>query len=183
MLGSPDGASGKEYACQFGRRGFDSWVGKIPWRRIEQLTPVFLAGESHGRGSLVGCSPWRHQESDTTEWLHFHFSHSYTGEGNGNPLQYSWLENPMDGGAWWATVPGVVKSQTRLNMHARKFHTCLSLHISVSLSITGCVSTWIPFFLCVFVYLTLQVSSLCSFISQMIPIFFFCGGGAVGNLG
>ena len=105
------------------------------------------------------------------------------GGGNGNPLQYSWLENPLDRGAWRATVPGVVKSQTRLNMHARKFHTCLSLHISVSLSITGCVSTWIPFFLCVFVYLTLQVSSLCSFISQMIPIFFFCGGGAVGNLG
>ena len=38
-----------------------------------------------------------------------------SGQGNGNPLQYSWLENPMDGGAWWATVHGVAKSQTRLN--------------------------------------------------------------------
>ena len=57
-------------------------------------TPVFLPGKSHGRRSLVGCSPWGHEESDTTEWLHFHFSLSCTGEGNGNPLQCSCLENP-----------------------------------------------------------------------------------------
>ena len=49
-----------------------------------------------------------------TERLHFHFSHSCTGEGNGNPLQYSCLENPMDRGAWWAAVYGVTQSQTRL---------------------------------------------------------------------
>ena len=42
-----------------------------------------------------------HEESDTTERLHFHFSPSCIGEGNGNPLQYSCLENPRDGGAWW----------------------------------------------------------------------------------
>ena len=53
-------------------------------------------------------------ESDTTEWLHFHFSLSCTGEGNGNPLQCSCLENPRDGGAWWAAVYGVAQSQTRL---------------------------------------------------------------------
>ena len=47
-----------------------------------------------------GFSPWGREESDTTERLHFHFSLSCTGEGNGNPLQYSCLENPMDGGAW-----------------------------------------------------------------------------------
>ena len=50
---------------------------------------------------LVGCSPWGRQESDTTERLHFHFSLSCIGEGNGNPLQCSCLENPRDGGAWW----------------------------------------------------------------------------------
>ena len=54
--------------------------------------------------SLVGCSPWGHKESNKTEWLHFHFSLSCIGEGNGNPLQCSRLENPRDGGAWWAAV-------------------------------------------------------------------------------
>ena len=73
---------------------------------------VVLPGESHGRRSLVGCSPcWG---SDTTEWLHFHFSLSCIGEGNGNPFQCSCLENPRDGGAWWAAVYGVAQSRTRL---------------------------------------------------------------------
>ena len=53
-------------------------------------------------------------ESDTTERLHFHFSLSCIGEGNGNPLQCSYLENPRDGGAWWAAIYGVAQSQTRL---------------------------------------------------------------------
>ena len=55
-----------------------------------------LAWKIHGRGSLVGCSPWGRYESDTTEQLYFHFSLSCTGEGNGNPLQCSCLENPRD---------------------------------------------------------------------------------------
>jgi len=53
-------------------------------------------------------------ESDTTERLHFHFSLSCIGEGNGNPLQCSCLENPRDGGAWWAAICGVTQSRTRL---------------------------------------------------------------------
>ena len=73
---------------------------------------VLLTGKSHGRRSLVGCSPWGRYESGTTERLHFLFSLSFIGEGNGTPLQYSCLENPMDRGAWWAAVHGVVKSQT-----------------------------------------------------------------------
>ena len=64
--------------------------------------------------SLVGCSPWGHYESDTTEQLHFHFSLWCIGGGNGNPLQCSCLENPRDGGAWWAAVYGVAQSRTRL---------------------------------------------------------------------
>ena len=55
------------------RFGFDPWVGKIPWRRKWQPTPVFLPGESHGQRSLVGYSPQGCKESKTTEWLHFHF--------------------------------------------------------------------------------------------------------------
>ena len=84
------------------------------WRRQWQPTPVFLPGKSNGQRSLVGCSPWGCEESDTTEWLHFHFSLSCIGEGNGNPLQCSCLENPRDGGAWWAAVYGVAQSWTRL---------------------------------------------------------------------
>ena len=77
-------------------------------------TPVLLPGKSHGRRSLESCSPWGHKESDTTEKLHFHFSLSCIGEGNGTPLQCYCLENPRDGGAWWAAVYGVVQSRTRL---------------------------------------------------------------------
>ena len=77
------------------------------WRRQWHPTPVLLPRKSHGRRSLVGCSPWGHKESDMTEWLHFHFSLSCIGERNGNPLQCSCLENPRDGGAWWAAVYGV----------------------------------------------------------------------------
>ena len=77
-------------------------------------TPALLPGKSHGQRSLVGYSPWGREESDTPEQLHFHFSLSCIGEGNGNPLQYSCLEHPMDRGAWWATVHGVAKSQTGL---------------------------------------------------------------------
>ena len=68
---------------------------KIPW--MEE------PGGLQSMGSL---------ELDTTERLHFHFSLSYTAEGNGNPLQCSCLENPRDGGAWWAAIYGVAQSQT-----------------------------------------------------------------------
>ena len=83
-------------------------------RRQWQPTPVLLPGKSHGWRSLVGCSPWGREESDTTERLHFHFSLSCIGEGNGNPLQCSCLENPRDGGVWWAAVYGILQSRTRL---------------------------------------------------------------------
>ena len=77
-------------------------------------TSVLLPGKSNGRRSLVGCTPWGRKESDTTERLHFHFSLSCIGEGNGNPLQCSCLENPRDGGAWWAAIYGVTQNWTRL---------------------------------------------------------------------
>ena len=61
-----------------------------------------------------GLQSWGRQESGTTERLHFHFSLSCIGEGNGSPLQCSCLENPRDGGAWWAAVHGVAQSRTQL---------------------------------------------------------------------
>ena len=61
-----DGSNGKESACNVGDL-VDSWVGKIPWRRAWQPTPVFLPGASHGQRNLVSCSQWGRKESDTTE--------------------------------------------------------------------------------------------------------------------
>ena len=96
------------------------------WRRKWQPTPVFLPGESQGWRNLVGYSPWVAQNwtrlSDFTSFISL-TSYFITGEGNGNPLQYSCLENPMDRGAWWAMVHGVAESQTRLrwlSTHAHK---------------------------------------------------------------
>ena len=66
----------------------------------------------------MGCSPWGLEESDTTGRLHFHFSLSCIGEGNGNPLQCSCLENPRNSGVWWAAVYGVAQSQTRLKQRS-----------------------------------------------------------------
>ena len=83
-------------------------------RRRWRPTPVLLPGKSHGWRSLVGCSPWGCEESDTTERLHFHFSLSCIGEGNGNPLQCSCLENPGDGRTWWAAIYGVAQRRTWL---------------------------------------------------------------------
>ena len=83
-------------------------------RRQRKPTPVLLPGRFHGQRSLVGCSPWGCEESDMTEWLHFPFWLSCIGEGNGDPLQCSCLENPRDGGAWWAAVYAVAQSQTQL---------------------------------------------------------------------
>ena len=81
-------------------------------KKAMATTPVLLHGKSHGQRSLVGCSPWAREESDMTEQLHFHFSFPCIGEGNGNPLQYSFLENPRDGGDWWAAVYGVAQGRT-----------------------------------------------------------------------
>jgi len=100
-------------------------------RRQWHSTPVLLPGKSHGRRSLAGCRPWGLEESDTTERLHFHFSLSCIGEGNGNPPQYSCLENSMDRGAGWATVCGAIKNWTRLSEHS----CCCQVASVVSVSV------------------------------------------------
>ena len=99
-------------------------------RRQWHPTPVLLPRKSHGQRSLVGCSPWGHEESDMTERLHFHFSLSCIGERNGNPLQCSCLENPREGRTRWAAVYGVPQSQTQLKW----------LSSSSSIGITGILS-------------------------------------------
>ena len=90
----------------------------MPWLGEGNGNPlqwVLSPGKSHGLSSLVGCTVHGVSRSrDTAERLHFHFSLSCVGEGNGNPFQCSCLENPRDGGAWWAAVHGVAQSETRL---------------------------------------------------------------------
>ena len=93
---------------------FVCWGRFLLWRRQWHRTPVLLPGKSHGRRSLLGCSPWGREDLDMTERLHFHLSLSHIGEGNGNPLQCSCLENPRDREASWAAVYGVAQSRTRL---------------------------------------------------------------------
>ena len=75
ILGFLCGTSGKDSTCHCRRHErceFDPWVGKIPWRRVWQPTPVLLPGKFHGQRSLVGYSLWGHKELDVTEWLSPH---------------------------------------------------------------------------------------------------------------
>ena len=128
-------------------RGWDGWMASLThwtwvwvgsgswwWTGRWHPTPVLLPGKSHGRRNLVGYSPWGWEESDTTEWLHFHFSLSCIGEGNGNPLQCSCLENPGDGVAWWASVCGLPAMGSRRVRHdwsdlaAAAFKSCEPLY-------------------------------------------------------
>ena len=132
------------------------------WRRRWQPTPVLLPGKSHGRRSLVGCSPWDRWGLDTTEQLHFHFSLWCIGEGNGNPLQCPCLENPRDGGAWWAAVYGVAQNQTRLKRLGSSSSMCIYMYIymcvykyiyvyvHVCMSICMCVCVCVC--VCVYIY-------------------------------
>ena len=93
-------------------------VYSLPQLWVISCPPTFWLPSEETK-PLISVSTQKYQsmgwlESDTTERLHFHFSLSCIGEGNGNPLQCSCLETPRDGGAWWAAVYGVAQSRTRL---------------------------------------------------------------------
>ena len=94
--------------------------------------------------SLVGCSPWGLEELDTTEWLHFHFSLPCIGEGNGNPLQCSCLENSRDSGAWWAAVYGVTRSRARLKQLSSGSSSSRAFQrlYTASLTASDTLNTW-----------------------------------------
>ena len=100
-------------------------------RRQWQPTPVLLPGKYHGGSNLVGCSPWGPEESDTAEQLHFHFSLSRIGEGNGKPLQCSCLENPRD---------GVTQSRTRLKQFSSSMWYYIINLVLLGLSFLLCKS-------------------------------------------
>ena len=120
------------FSCQF----------KFIFERQWHPTPVLLPGKSHGWRSLVGCSPWGRTESDTTERLPFHFSLSCIGEGNGNPLKCSCLENPRDGGAGWASVYGVAQSRTRLKRRSSSSSSSSKVFILVTVLFNSRISIW-----------------------------------------
>ena len=104
--------TGNAYACFLGAGWIavpSSWTEKAMVPHSSTLAWKIPRTEEPGRLQSMGLL-----ESDTTERLHFHFSLSCIGEGNGNPLQCSWLENPRDRRAWWAAVYGVAQSRTRL---------------------------------------------------------------------
>ena len=186
-------ASGKESTCQCRRHkkhGFNPWVGKIPWRRKWQHTPIFLPGKFHGQRRLVGYSPWvaesdmperlstgRHRTTrevprvvgfdeavvggawegrvtligfpggfnlpanagDTRDIDSIPGSRRFSGGRNGNPFQYSCLENSMDRGAWRATVHGVTKGWICLSVYTHT-HTHTLTH-TVTLM---CSKNWKP---------------------------------------
>ena len=84
------------------------------------------------------------KSQDTTERLHFHFSLSCIGEGNGNPLQCSCLENPRYGGAWWAAVPGVTQSWTRLKWLSSSRSRTVWVSVSYKWTQNTPLSDWRP---------------------------------------
>ena len=109
------------------------------WRRKWQPTPVFLPGESQGRRSLVGCSPWDLEELDTTERLHFHFSLSCIGEEMAtHSIVLVWRIS--DGGAWWAANYGIAQSRTRLTWLSSSSSSSLLFCLCLSTASLGCVS-------------------------------------------
>ena len=136
-------------------------------RRQWQPTPVLLPGKSQGRRSLVGYSQWGREESDTTKRLRFHFSLSCTGEGNGNPLQCSCLENPRDGGAWWAAVYGVAQGQTRLKWLGSSSHNSVFCLVFYSLTLLLLFYFWRGLLHCSSVMVWVQ-----SLANQLMPFFF-----------
>ena len=136
-------------------------VGSIQIRRRQwHPTPVLLPGKSHGRRNLVGCSPWGREESDTAERLQFHFSLLCIGEGNGNPLQCSCLENPRD---------GVTQSWTRLKWLSSSSSSIQITSISISLHL----SLFLYLFIDLSVYLLIYHPSIYYFsinLSTYLPV-------------
>ena len=123
LVGLPRWLSNKVSACQCRRCGFDPWVGKIPWRRKWQPTPVFSPGKSHGRRSLAGYSPWDHTKSDIIEWLNNNRGH--------RAIQREWREGK---GRWRRNRTGrplsLLQIHRKTNWTLNKFHKTTSDYAS-----------------------------------------------------
>ena len=119
--GFQGGSSGTESTYQCRRQGFDPWVGKIPWRRAWQPTPVFWPGNPQGQGSLVGCSPWGCKGSDTTEQLN-----------SNNRGSRDWDVDTFDGGHQPTTCSQAVSSGVECRVLAPSHHTGAGLEPALS---------------------------------------------------
>ena len=127
ILKDPD--AGKDWKLEEKGTTEDEMVGwhhRLYGHEFEQALRV-----DDGQGSLACCSPWDHKESDMTVRLNllrtYRLPRWLNREGNGTPLQYSCLENPMNGGAWWAAVHGVAQSRTwlkRLSSSSSRWLKC-----------------------------------------------------------
>ena len=111
----------------------------------------------------------RSQELDTNERLHFHFSLSCIGEGNGNPLPCSCLENPRDGGAWWAAVCAVTQSRTRL----KRLRAAVSLSLVCTLLCRDSFTQYIdceiyPLFV-LWIFIVIAVWRLQQYVNRKLP--------------
>ena len=138
-------------SLQCRRPWFDSWVGKIRWRRDRLPTPVFWGFPCGSPGKESACRvgdlglipglgrflrdekgyPLQYSGLELEKVSNFHFSLSCIGEGNGNPFQCSCLENPRDGGAWWAAIYGVAQSRTRLSSSSSMYSFVFVLFCSI----------------------------------------------------
>ena len=105
------------------RHGFDLWVGKVPWRRKWQLTPVFLPGESHGQRSLEGYSPWVYKESDTIEHTCIHRLHLCSGL---HPYLLEDFVPPMRSPILSATFPLLLSFSSPLTCWSCRFISCFT---------------------------------------------------------
>ena len=124
-----------DFRFWFGNLGFSLWQSRA-WGRNWQPTPVFLPGESHGRGAwwaaVHGIAPSQTQVKRLSMY-------TCIGEGNGNPLQYSCLENPRDGRAWWAAIYGVAQSRTRLKRLSSSSQEPLRLILEQRSALMKCI--------------------------------------------
>ena len=126
------------------------------------------------------CSPWGREELDMTEWLHFHFSLSCIGKGNGNPLQCSCLENPRDSGAWWVTVYGVAQSRTWLKRLSSSSSTYIYLYTYIYIRIFFHFFIYIQFYIFIFFckffsligYYQILIVVLCAIQRTLLAIYF-----------
>ena len=138
----PGGSDGKSVCLQHRRHGFSPWVGKIPWRRKWQPTPVLLPGKSHGWRSLVGYNPWGSLGAQLVKTLPVMWETWVQSLGWEDPvekgkslLQYSGLENSMD-----SIVYGVAKSQSQLSDFHFHF-TPTEIHTYVLMYVYVCILT------------------------------------------
>ena len=125
------------------RAGFNPWAGKIPWKRAQQPTPVFLPGESHGQRSLVGYRPWIRKDSDATEQLTLSFSFSFSlhdqhGSAGGFALGHAHSRSPLMGQPASQRTQVTAAGKERqaqakalaLEACAQQQHTCVHSHVT-----------------------------------------------------